>query len=180
MDPDAQHFLHAVLRRLGFQFACGRDERHQRHMHKERVLRSEFESHLSNRFEEGKRLDIANRSADLHDHHFDAFGNLLDRRFDLVGHVRDHLHGFSEIIPAPLLRQDRFVDSSGRPVIVAGELGVREPLVVPQVQVRFRTVFGHKHFAVLKRAHGARVHVQVWIAFLKGDFETATFEETTD
>jgi len=57
---------------------------------------------------------------------------------------------------------------------------VREALVVAEIEVRFRTVFGDEDFAVLKRAHRAGIHVQIRIAFLKGDFETATFEETTD
>jgi len=33
---------------------------------------------------------------------------------------------------------------------------------------------------VLKRAHRAGVNVQIRVAFLERDFETATFEETTD
>jgi len=33
---------------------------------------------------------------------------------------------------------------------------------------------------VLKGAHRARINIQVRIAFLQGDFETATFEETAD
>jgi hypothetical protein len=57
---------------------------------------------------------------------------------------------------------------------------VREPLVVPKIEIRFRAVFGHKHFAVLKGAHRAWIDVQVRIAFLQGHFETATFEETAD
>ena len=94
--------------------------------------------------------------------------------------MRDHLHGFSEVISAAFLRQDRFVDPAGGPVIVAGKLGVREPLVVAKIEVRFRAVFGYKHFTMLKRAHRAGIHVQVRVAFLQGDFETATFEETAD
>ena len=35
-------------------------------------------------------------------------------------------------------------------------------------------------FAVLKRAHGAGIDVEVRIALLQGDFEAATFEETAD
>ena len=58
--------------------------------------------------------------------------------------------------------------------------GVREALVVAQIEVRLRTVFGHKHFTVLKRAHRTGIDVQVRIAFLQGDFETATFEETAN
>ena len=60
------------------------------------------------------------------------------------------------------------------------EFGVSEALVVAEVEIGFRAVFGDKHFAVLKRAHRAGIDVQVRIALLKGDFETATFEETTD
>jgi len=55
---------------------------------------------------------------------------------------------------------------------------VREPLVVAQIEVRLGPVFGHKHFTMLKWAHRTRIDVQVRIAFLQGDFETATFEET--
>ena len=104
----------------------------------------------------------------------------MNARLDFVGNVRNHLHGFAQIIAAPLFGENRFVDSAGRPVIVAGKPRVREALVVPQVEVRLRAVFGYKHFAVLKRAHRARIHVQIRIAFLKCDFETATFEKTTN
>jgi len=57
---------------------------------------------------------------------------------------------------------------------------VREALVVPEVEVSFSAVFGDENFAVLKRTHGAGIDVEIRIALLKGDFETATFEETTD
>src|SRR2546430_236001 len=60
------------------------------------------------------------------------------------------------------------------------QLGVREPLVVPQIEVCLRSVLGHKHFAMLKGAHRARIDVQIRIAFLQRDFETATLEETAD
>jgi len=70
--------------------------------------------------------------------------------------------------------------AAGGPIVVAGKFGVREALVVAEVEVGLRAVFGDEDFAVLKRAHGAGIDVKVRIAFLKGDFETATFEETTD
>jgi hypothetical protein len=49
-----------------------------------------------------------------------------------------------------------------------------------EVEVGLGTIFGDEDFAVLKRAHRAGIDVEVGITFLKGDFETATFEETTD
>ncbi len=155
-----------MLRRLGFQFAGGGDKRNQRDVHEERVLRAKFQPHLANGFEEGQRFDVADRAADFHDDHVHAVRDLFEGGLDFVGDVRDHLHGLAEVIAAPLLGENSFVDAASGPVIVAGEFGVREALVVAEVQVRLRSVVGHKHFAVLKRAHRAGIHVQVRIAFL--------------
>ena len=69
---------------------------------------------------------------------------------------------------------------AGGQLLSAGELGVREAFVVAEVEVGFRAVFGHIHFAVLKGTHGAGIDVQIRIEFLEGDFETAIFEQTTD
>src|SRR4029077_8001758 len=96
------------------------------------------------------------------------------------GDVGDDLNGFAEIVTAALFGENGFVDAAGGPVIVAGKLGVGEALVVAEVEVGLRAVFGDKDFAVLKGAHGTGIDVQVRIAFLQGDFETATFEETTN
>ena len=105
---------------------------------------------------------------------------LLNAALDFVGDVRDDLDGLAEVIAAALFGENGFVDAASGPVIVAGQLGVGEALVVAQVEVGLRPVFGHENFAVLKGAHRAGIDVQVRIAFLDGDFETATFEETTD
>ncbi|KAA8636912.1 hypothetical protein FZN37_004435 [Enterobacter hormaechei] len=45
-----------------------------------------------------------------------------------------------------------------------------------KIEVGFCAVLGHKHFAVLERAHGARVDVDVGIEFEEGDFEAARLE----
>jgi len=55
-----------------------------------------------------------------------------------------------------------------------------EAFVVAEVEIGFGAIVGDKHFAVLIRAHGSGIHVQVRVTFLDGDFETATFEEATD
>src|SRR5260221_13451148 len=180
LNPDAEHFLDPVRCRLGFQFAGGRDERNQGDVDNQGVLRAKLEAHLTYGFQEGKGFDVSDGAADFDDDDVDAFGIFFDRRFDFVGDVRNHLHGFAEEIAAALFGQDGFVDAPRRPVVVAGKLGVREALVVPEVEVGLRAVFGDEDFAVLKRAHRARVNVEVRIALLQGDFETATFKETTD
>ena len=55
-----------------------------------------------------------------------------------------------------------------------------EAFVVAKVEVSLRTVFGNENFAMLVGTHGAGIDIQIRIAFLNGDLETTTFEETAD
>ena len=47
--------------------------------------------------------------------------------------------------------------------------GVREALVMAEIQVRFRPVFSHEDLSVLKGVHGPRVHIDIRIELLEGD-----------
>ena len=106
LNSDAEHFLHAVLRGLGLQFASGGDIRHQRQMNENNIFGAQLQPHLPDRFQEWKRLDIAHRSADFDQHHIHAVRNFAKRGFNFVGNVRNHLHGFPEVIPATLFCDD--------------------------------------------------------------------------
>ena len=46
-----------------------------------------------------------------------------------------------------------------------------------EVEVGLGAVVGHVDFAVLERAHGARIDVDVRIELDEGDFEPASFED---
>src|SRR5580658_3038732 len=166
LNTDAEHFLDAVLGGLGFQFAGGRDEGNERDVNEKRVLGAEFEAHLADSFEEGKRFDVADGAADFNDHHIHVIGDFFDGGFDFVGDVRDDLNSLAEVIAAAFLGQDGFVDAAGGPVIVAGKLGVGEALVVAKVEVGLGAVFGDKDFTMLKGAHRTGIDVQVRVAFL--------------
>ena len=85
-----------------------------------------------------------------------SVGQLADGRLDLVGDVRDDLHGLAQVLAAALLLDDRQVDLAGGVVAVAGQRGVGEPLVVAQVEVGLGAVVEHVDLAVLVGAHGAR------------------------
>ena len=58
------------------------------------------------------RLDVAHRAADLHEGHVHAglLAHAEDARLDLVGDVRDDLHGPAEEAALALLGDDRLVD----------------------------------------------------------------------
>ena len=100
LNSDAQHFLDAVLRGLGFQLAGRGDEGHERDVHEQSIFDAQLQAHLADGFEEGKRFDVADGAADFHDDHVHAFGNFFDGGLDFVGDVGDDLHGFAEVIAA--------------------------------------------------------------------------------
>ena len=137
---------------------------------------------LAQRLEERQRLDVADRAADLGDHevHVLRLGHEPDPVLDLVGDVRDHLHGAAEVVAAALAPDHRVVDRAGGDVRAARGVGVGEALVVAEVEVGLRAVLGHEDLAVLERAHRARVHVDVRIELLEGDAEAARDQQAAD
>ena len=100
--------------------------------------------------------------------------------FDFVGDVRNHLHGFAEVIAAAFAGDDLLVDAAGGEIVALRELGVGEALVVAEVEIGLRAVVGDEDFAVLERAHGARIDIEVRIEFLARDFQSAAFQQAAD
>ena len=109
-----------------------------------------------------------------------SFATRLDRVLDLVGDVRDDLHGAPEVVAAPLLLDHRQVDLAGRPVVVARRHLVGEALVVPEVEVGLRAVVGDVDLAVLVRAHRPRVDVDVGVELLERDLVAVALEQRAD
>ena len=92
---------------------------------------------------------------------------------DQAGHARFEHDG----VAAPLAGDDLLVDAAGGNIVGLGELGVREALVVAEVEIGLGAVVGDEDFAVLVRAHRARVDVEVGVALHDDDAQTARFEE---
>ena len=57
---------------------------------------------------------------------------------------------------------------------------MREALIVPQIEIRLRAIVGHEHLPMLKRAHRARIHIEVRIKFHQVHAQPARFQQTTD
>src|SRR5690606_15294439 len=115
--------------------------------------------------------------ADLDQGHVVAGGGGVDAALDLVGDVRDHLHGAAEVVAAAFLADHRLVDLAGADRIAPGQAGVDEALVVAQVQVGLGAIVGDVDLAVLERAHRARVHVDVRVQLHQGDPQAARLED---
>ena len=111
-----------MLGRLGLQLAGGGDPGHVGQVHEGAVVRARAQAHLAHRLEEGQRLDVAHRAADLDDRHVHRLvgadaGAALDELLDLVGDVRDHLHRLAEVVAAALLLEHALVDLAGGEVV---------------------------------------------------------------
>ena len=177
----ARSSLTRVLRRLGFQFLRGGDPGDQGHVHEQAVVAAYFVAHLADGFEERQRFDVADGAADFGDHDVHvARPTFLHGGLDLVGDVRDHLHGLAQIIAAALARDDLFVDASAGEVVGLREAGMGEAFVVAQVEIGLGAVVGDEDFAVLERAHGAGIDVEVRIELLAGDLQAAAFQQAAD
>ena len=96
---------------------------------------------------------------------------------DLIGHMGDHLHRASPVIPVPLLVEDRPVDFAAGHIGIEVQVLIDKPLIVAQIQVCLRPVLGHKDLPVLDRVHSPRIHIQIGIQFLHGDAVSARLEQ---
>ena len=94
--------------------------------------------------------------------------------------MRNDLHGRAKIVAAPFLADHTFVYPAGRKIAVAAGGRTHEALIMPEVQIRFRAIAGHENLAMLKRAHGAWIHVDVRIQLDHADGETARFENCAE
>ena len=130
-------------------------------MNIERPIAAELDAHLANRLEKRQRLDVADGAADLDHADVGVAGAGHHVALDLVGDVRDDLDRGAEILAAPLLGDDVGVDLAGREVAHAVRARVHEPLVVAEIEVGLGAVVGDVDLAVLKRAHRARIDVDV-------------------
>ncbi len=159
-----------MLRGLGFHLMGGGDVGHQGHVHEQHAAGRLLFFELAGRLDEGQPLDVADGAADLgyDDVGPGLLGRAADALLDGLGHVRDHLHGAPEEVAAALAGDERLVDGALGEVALARQVLVDEALVVAQIKVSLVAVLGDEHLAVLKRAHGAGIHVQVRIHLLHG------------
>ena len=82
-------------------------------MQEDRVVAPRLQPELARRFEEGEGLDIAGGAADFGDRDIRVGGvERPDRALDLVGDVRNHLHGRAEVAARPLPGDHVAVDAA--------------------------------------------------------------------
>ena len=102
---------------LVFSSSDGLDVRDERQVHVDRVAAAGLLAELADRLEEGQRLDVADRAADLDEDDVGVGADAADGLLDLVGDVGDDLHGLAEVVAAPLPLDHRRVDAARRRVV---------------------------------------------------------------
>src|SRR5260370_16826583 len=101
-----------MLRRLGLEFARGRDKRQERQVDVDHMAARQIVAELADRLEERQALDVADSAADLDQNEVAALVALQDEFLDGVGGMRDHLHPRAKEAAAPFLRDHIPLDSS--------------------------------------------------------------------
>src|SRR5687768_4503567 len=94
--------------------------------------------------------------------------------------MRNNLYRATQVVPAPLLLDYALVDLASREIITPAHPGADETLVVPEVEVGFRSVLGHEYFTVLKWAHRAGIHVDIGIQLEHGNLYATSFEDSCE
>ena len=129
---------------------------------------------LADCLEEGKAFDVAYGAADFDQHEISGLVALDDEFLDVVRHMGDHLNGSAEVVATTFLGDDLLIDAAGRDIVLPGGRAPCEPLVMAEIKVGFGTVVGDEDLAMLCRAHGARIDVQIGVELPQADRVSAS------
>ena len=171
LDSHSLKFLYACLGGLGFHLLRSPEIGNESYVDQNDILAPFLMLKLADGFQKRLAFDIAHSTP-----HFDD-GDLSILRcriavktaLDLIGDMRDDLHGSaSEISPAFFLKYGP-VDLSRSYIRVLCQAFVDETLVMPKVKIRLSSVIGYEHLPVLNRIHGAGVNIDVRVKLLHCD-----------
>ncbi len=140
----------------------------------------QFLAQLADGFEERQAFDIADRAADLDQDEIGVAGIGQDELLDLVGDVRHHLNGRTQVVAATLLFDDVGVDASGRDVVGLGGVDTGEAFIVAEIEIGFGAVVSNEDLAVLVRAHRARIDVKIRVELAQADLEAARLKQRAE
>ena len=166
-----------MLRRLGLELAGGGDVGHQGQVHVHGAFAPHLVAHLADGLEERQAFDVADGAADLAQQEIRVLAIRRNELLDGVGDVGDDLHRGAEIVPVPLPRDYRRIDAAGGDVVALARRHAGEAFVMAEVEVGFGAVVGDIDLAVLKRAHGPRIDVEIGIELAQTDLEAAGLQE---
>ena len=169
LNTQALQFLHRVLCRLGFEFACGSYVWHISQMDAKSVV-GEFPAELANGFEKRLTLDVAHGATYFGDNEVVVARFAQEQHIALyfVGDVRDNLHCFAQIFAAAFALNHILVDTTGGDVVGASGANAGKALIVTEVEVGLLTVDGYIAFAMFIGVERAGVDIDIGVELLNG------------
>ena len=181
-DPHPLQFLDRVLGRLGLVLVAAPQEGHQRHMDIADVLFPLLQAHLPRCLKKRLTLDVAGGAADLRDHNIGVrlLADGVDKLLDLLGDVRDYLHGLTQVLSTPFLVQHIPVHLSRGKIRPAVEVFINEALIVSQIQIGLRAVLRHIDLTMLVGAHGSWIHIDVGVQLLCRDLQPSGLQQPAE
>src|SRR5690606_6329533 len=124
-------------------------------MHEGSVIAPQTQTQLTRSFKERQGFNIPDRTANLNNGHVGfpiptGARAPSDKFLNLIGDVRDDLHGLAQIITPPFLPQHRLVNLAGREVIDLVHARGDKALIVAEVQISLGAIFSDEYLAMLK------------------------------
>ena len=149
-------------------------------MYEQTVFSADLERYLPDRLYERLRFYVADRAAYLgnDDVGICLFAYAVNEFFYFVGNVRNNLYRRAEILSSALFVEHTPVYLARSKVGVFVQILVDKSLVMTEIEVCLRAVFGNVHFAVLIRTHRTRVDVDIRVEFLRRDFKPSCLEKS--
>ena len=87
------------------------------------------------------------------------------------------MYGLAEVVSLPLFADDILIDTPSRDIVGSGSSYIKEPLVVPEVEVSFVPVIGDVALSMLVGVEGAWVNVDVGVELLYRDALATSLKE---
>ena len=143
------------------------------------VFPPHFQPDLPDRLDKWLALNIADRAADLRNHHIRVrfLPHPVNEPLDLVRNVGDRLHRGAQISALALPADHVGIDFSGRQIGIFVQILVNKPLIMAQIQICLRPVLRYINLSVLIGAHGSRIHIDVGIQLLCGHLQPPGFQQ---
>ena len=150
-------------------------------MNKQAIRTAYLVGYLTYGLQEGLRLDIARGASDLRDDNIRLRLLLyrIDKGFDLIRDMGNHLYGLSQVFSPALLFQHIPVYLSRGQIGKLVQILVDKAFVMSQIQVRLRAVLRHEHLSMLIGTHGTRIDIDIRIQLLRRDLKPSCLQEST-
>src|SRR5690606_18788603 len=129
--------------------------------------------------QERHRLNVTDGAANLAQHEVVVLIAVQNEIFDFVGHMGNDLHSCAEVVPSAFPLDNPLIYASCRYAVVFRGRLPSETLVVTEIEISLGPVIRNENFPVLRRRHGSRINIQIWIQFAQTDTVASGLEQGT-